>query len=564
MESNVGVEKATSVAREFGLPLAIPQFKDVSSKPTDFNDLHLLEGLAEVRRQVEAAKVPSEGQADAIPDAGSEWPAPVPLDEIAIPSIDVDNLPGLVGGMAKAVSQAVEVPVELPLSLILATISTAIQGKFVVSVRPGYCEGVNIYVDTSLESGNRKSATQEIVTSPLCDWEESKRDEMAEQIKEAASKRANQEARIKSLRAKYGKVKRGDLAEIEAEITEIERGLEEVPTPPQLWCQDVTPERLGSLMATHDERMAILAAEGGIFDILAGRYSNGNPNLDLFLQAHSGDPVRVDRGSRDPVALRKPALTVGVSSQPEVLRKMAATPGFRGRGLLARFLYFFPKSTLGYRSLEPEPVPVEISREYRNTLFSLLSIREVVNDKGRPVSYRLTLTREGYLEWLDFARVVEKDLRDGGRFEAIRDWAGKLPGQAIRLAGILHCSENYIRPWEKQINIGTIQAALELASVFASHAEAVFHFMGTDEAFEGAKRVWHWVKRNQLTKFTKRDCYQSLKGFFHRVAKLEGSLGILEERFYTREKKNTPKVGRPSIQYEVNPALTGRWSNGLA
>ena len=34
--------------------------------------------------------------------------------------------------------------------------------------------------------------------------------------------------------------------------------------------------------------MSILSAEGGIFDLMAGRYSNGIPNLgSLFLQGHS-------------------------------------------------------------------------------------------------------------------------------------------------------------------------------------------------------------------------------------------------------------------------------------
>jgi len=50
-------------------------------------------------------------------------------------------------------------------------------------------------------------------------------------------------------------------------------------------------------MADNDEKMSVLSDEGGIFDILAGRYNGGIPNLDLFLQSHSGSSVRVDRGS---------------------------------------------------------------------------------------------------------------------------------------------------------------------------------------------------------------------------------------------------------------------------
>ena len=70
-----------------------------------------------------------------------------------------------------------------------------------------------------------------------------------------------------------------------------------IPHLPQLWTSDVTPERLGTILADNDERMAWLSSEGGIFEMLGGRYSKGIPNLDLVLKAHIGDSERVDRGS---------------------------------------------------------------------------------------------------------------------------------------------------------------------------------------------------------------------------------------------------------------------------
>ncbi len=51
-----GVEKGREAALAIGARIAISQFKDTTSKPTDFNDLHQSVGLAEVRRQIEAAQ----------------------------------------------------------------------------------------------------------------------------------------------------------------------------------------------------------------------------------------------------------------------------------------------------------------------------------------------------------------------------------------------------------------------------------------------------------------------------------------------------------------------------
>lgn len=50
--TNVGVNKAKDAATTVDGLLAAPFFKNINSKPTDFNDLHMLDGLPEVARQV--------------------------------------------------------------------------------------------------------------------------------------------------------------------------------------------------------------------------------------------------------------------------------------------------------------------------------------------------------------------------------------------------------------------------------------------------------------------------------------------------------------------------------
>jgi hypothetical protein len=112
-----------------------------------------------------------------------------------------------------------------------------------------------------------------------------------------------------------------------------------VPVLPRLIADDITVEAAASLLAEQNGRLAVLSAEGGIFATLAGRYSSGQPNLEVFLKGHAGDLLRVDRKGRPAEHIPQPALTLGLAVQPEVLRDIARMPGFRGRGLLARILY---------------------------------------------------------------------------------------------------------------------------------------------------------------------------------------------------------------------------------
>src|ERR1017187_2032279 len=58
--NNPGIEKGREAALAIGARIAIPQFKDITTKPTDYNDLANLEGLDAVKTQIENATNPKE------------------------------------------------------------------------------------------------------------------------------------------------------------------------------------------------------------------------------------------------------------------------------------------------------------------------------------------------------------------------------------------------------------------------------------------------------------------------------------------------------------------------
>ena len=287
--------------------------------------------------------------------------------------LDVSHLPSWAGDYARALSVATETPVELACAMVLVTCATAAARRLRVLVKPGYCEPCNLWIVAALPSGTRKSAIQSSATEPLVAWEADQGASMELEIKRVTSRCKTMEARIKEMRNKAAREKDTNKAtELAQEAADLEAELPGIPVAPRLWTSDATPERLGSLLAEHGECMGWLSSEGGIFELLQGRYSNGIPNLDLVLKAHSADPERIDRRSRPPVFLRKPRLTIGLSPQPDVLRGLAAKPGFRGRGLLGRFLYLLPPSPLGHRSLKSAPVSERVNEAYAAGIRAML------------------------------------------------------------------------------------------------------------------------------------------------------------------------------------------------
>lgn len=504
--------------------------------------------------------VPDEWKVTSEQASTTNWQAPISLESAKLPSWPDDVFQGSIQDFVTALSESTETPPELSAMMVLAAISAAAQGKYRVRVKQDYFEPVNVWTCAALPPGSRKTAVQMAATAPLTKWEKLQREILEPAIRKAQADDATIRERINHLRKKAASAKDAEFEQLKKEIADIEANLPEIPTVPQIWAQDVTPENLGTIMAVNNERMAILSDEAGIFDILGGRYSGGIPNLDLFLQGHAGSPVRVNRGSRPPVFMQTPALTFGLSPQPEVLRGLTEKPSFRGRGLLGRFLYVLPPSNLGYRTLDASPIFPDYAARYDGILTGILN-QEMAGSKEEPSPHILKITADALQTWKSFGLKVEAGMREGGTYAHLTDWAGKLAGAVIRIAALLHIARHaLVKPWEKEINLEDMSAALRMADVLSVHALAVFDLMGADPALDGARLILRWIEREGKPDFTFRDCHYAHKTRYKRTAELEPVMEVLNERYYIRPRALKQVQGRPSRIYEINPAISEKES----
>lgn len=492
-------------------------------------------------------------------DDARVWPTLVPLDQPNLPQIDLANLPGWAGNFAHGLSVATESPPELAAAMVLATCATAAARRLRVMVKPGYFEPCNLWLAVALPPGCRKSAIQGEAAAPLLAWEQDQAAALEPEIRRLTCEHAVLSARVKAKTDKAAKAKTDIAAKVLAqEAADLEGELPTIPIPPQLWTSDCTPERMGSLLGDNGERLAWLSSEGGLFDLLQGRYSSGVLNLDLTLKCHSGDAERVDRGSRPPVFLRHPLLTVGMSPQPEVLRGLTGKPGFRGRGLLARFLYLLPASPLGNRTLDAPAIPDGVRTAYSAGIRAMLDWSPASGEHGTDQPNLLKLAPAAHAVYLDFARHVESMMRPGGDFETVTDWAGKCPGAAARLAGVLHGIKHaHGQPWGTEITVETMREALDLMAVIARHSLAAFDLMGADDSIAAARRVWRWIRHNGKTGLTVRDIFNALQSSFPHVHEIKDALAVLQERGYVDvvQVKREGRGRKPSPVVHVRPEL---------
>src|SRR5205085_7499625 len=96
---------------------------------------------------------------------------------------------------------------------------------------------------------------------------------------------------------------------------------------------------------------------------------------------------------------------------------------------------------------------------------------------GKLVAHVLRPTAAALHRWKEFQRAIEAMMADGEELAHLRDWGGKLPGLALRVAGLLHCVVETATPELKPIEESTMKSAGEIATVLIPHALAVFDLM---------------------------------------------------------------------------------------
>ncbi len=493
----------------------------------------------------------------------SNWQPPVPFSQMDLPEFPTVAFAPWLRDFVEDVAHAAQVPVALPSMLSLSVCAAACAKKVRVRVREGFVEPVSLFTVTVLPPGNRKSSVFREATAPLEEFEEQEIERTRPQIAEAATQRKILEATLDKARSDATKAKGEQREAVIEEAKGLARHLAEskVPTAPRYITDDCSPERLSTLLSEQDGRMAVMSAEGDVFDLMAGRYTrDGSPNFGVYLKGHSGDTLRVDRVGRPAEFVKDPALTMALAVQPEVLRGMVARLAFRGRGLVGRFLYAVPKSLLGYRDTDPPSLPTHVRQSYHDKVRSLLEMPFGTDAVGRPAANILTLSEEGQRYFRIFEKDLEPRLAEFGDLGHMTDWAGKLAGATARMAAILHMAEHADEPapWGTAISGETVLKAIVIAEFLIEHAKAAYGEMGSDPTVEAARCLLAHIERRSLTHFAKRDLFQTVKGRFRRAADLDPPLELLIEHGHLRpragERRQGP--GRPPSQvYEVNPCL---------
>ena len=480
------------------------------------------------------------------------WVEPIPFSSYKKEQFPVDALPEPIANYVRAVSESTQTPVDMAGALSLAVISTCMQGKFLIRGKADWFEPVNTYVLAIAPPSERKSAVQKLMLRPINEYETDYNRDNAGRVETSKMQKRILERRQKAIEDQMakGKATQEELEAIVKEITDFEE-----VTPMHIYVDDITTEKLVSVLSANKGRAAIISTEGGIFDTLAGIYTK-NVNIDVMLKGYSGDPIRVDRIGRDSESILNPALTVLLMAQPNVVSEVLSNTAFRGRGLTARFLYCMPDSYVGIRKFNSHPIDDAITHRYTHL------VKDMLDDEYGGDPEIITLSPDADKLLAAFAEEIEPKLVK--EYAEIADWVGKLVGNTLRISALL-CRASITREHDfldvsdpLVVDGETMKNAIRLGRYFLNHAQAAYSVLPEDKTNRDAGIILTMIREKKLKKFDRREAMRNCRKF-KTVAVIQPILDFLEDYGYimTIPDNDKPKSsGRPSLpKYAVNPMI---------
>lgn len=496
---------------------------------------------------------------DQLPELAPDWEAPIPLDDPVGPPFPLETLPGIIGAYVAAVAEETQTPSDLAAVVTLSTISAAAGGKYeLVIPEQGWREPVHIQTVAVAEPGTRKTGIFRITTRPIIAYERNVQPDERRAFAQWESRGRMLEKAVSSAESSATKAPHdGKLPNSEAvrmaAVDALETHRAGRPRITRLIVDDATSEAVKSLLAEQAGAIAVMSAESAFLSNTAGsRYSDA-PNLDVLLNGHAGDGIRVDRKGRPAETIERACLTLCLMVQPQVIRDLGKVPGFITRGAAARLLPCFPTDVLGQRRIDVTPVPAHLADDWAQVVTRIVARRPACRD-GCYVPWPLHLDAQAGAAFRAYRTWHEPQMSKDGALSDIRDWAGKQAGAVLRIAGLLHVTTHDV-PESVLVNADTLQRAIAIVGYFAEHARLMYRLMRGRSGHADARTVLAAL-RTLDDPATRRDLHRRLhnRTAFATSDDLSAPLHLLEEYgWIKRNRRGNDQGGRPSELIFLNP-----------
>jgi hypothetical protein len=559
-EGNPGMAAAIDAATQVNALVAVPLWAVDRGNGTDFNDLHVAEGLDAVRMCFEDPKPPSdlapvdepEHEPDSVPDyepigesVETQWSAPLNLfAETPVPALRPGMLPEVIE--AYAFDQAALLGVSPAMIAIPALVACAAVIHDGLEIQPkrhetGWRESARLWCAIVGAPSVRKSPSLKRAISRL--------------------KKINKDL-CEDNEKKLGAYQQ-QLEAWKEEKKAAKRNEEPVPQPPEqptlerLIVEDVTIEALSEILK-HNSRGVLCVQDEltGWFGSMDAYNGGKGANKDRahWLEIYNGGHRMVDRVMRGNVSIPNWSACMVGGIQPDMIKRVAANMG--EDGLMQRFMVIMGENSGGEQD---RPEDAEVKRAYGQLIDHLHSI--VPSGEVVTLSEPAHIVRERITEFAN--ELITFGSLPGGLKSHLGKWAG-LFARLLLTFHTIECASRSVYPTTQQVSGATAERVETLMRKFLlPHALSYYtDILGSASDLEHVRWIAGYILAKEVQVLKNRDlvsAYRQWRGMDQ--WRRQRVLKALEDYGWIAPHVETFSQQRQHSEFFVNPEVHQTFKN---
>ena len=478
----------------------------------------------------------------------NKWQPPTPFlqnTEHTIP-YPVDAFPNDLQKIMTKYHQYGKQPIPLIAGSLLANISLACQSMANVA-RDKYLKSpVSLYFLMVANSGERKSAIDNLFSKPVRSWEKSFRQKRESEVKTAMTLHHAWQMERDGL---LSQIKRCSFSDADAELLKLQLAFlleqePEIPLLPTLYFEDATQEALAVHLANGWPSASLWSDEAGI--VLGSHSMQSNPTrfVALLNRLWDGKTFTAHRKTSQSFMIQNRRLTLNLMMQPLLLQQLSsqATGIHRQSGFLARSLMAYPTSSMGNRFYQEPPDDFGYLESLENRLQDCLDGSKKLTQAGCINLPTLHMSIDAKKHWVHFFNETESGVSHHGQWTNIKDFASKAPENAARLAALFHLYSGS----EGNISSEHMEQAIAIISWHLFETRRIFSIQSEKGEILEAQRLLDWLVTHDKHQTTPREI-QQFSPIRNKQARDE-ALELLANNNYIKVNKQNQKT-----VVELNP-----------
>lgn len=315
----------------------------------------------------------------------------------------------------------------------------------------------------------------------------------------------------------------------------------------EIFADDITIPALMKLMHNQRGRIAIMNSELGALRHLTTANSNSN-YCEKFLRLFNGDDVRFTRKTGEKIIMDNPILALYIATQIEPLRDLLSNLYVISSGMSSRILLSIADDrNIGFRNFENIESYPDIQNSYNSLIHKILHRIQTSKTQNETLFFDIIAQQE----FIEIRHSIEKDIRPGGEFSPISEWAKKLCNHISTISAFLHLHKHPVG--NSTISHKTLKTAVIIAYWLAQNMLSFNNFAFPTKSKDFPFIIGKKIYDKKLSFFTPRDITRLFSNVNTGDVKFAlstlinyGGISIIQEK-----QKNGP--GRPSGEtYSTN------------